>query len=357
MQMHCQSKVSQKNNAAVKESPALSAIKSPGVSSAMSSLQLDESPSPAANVTTQFSTSNPNIFAPDLTRRDDSGTPRAKDFSSFKRPFAMNVQNQMNDEQAFRMLNSHQEMLRQQMANSQRLFSQNNFQLSRDPGFHQSASFGYDRMNAARSRQYPFAVQSATNAARQPDNLGQRQGSDPLPTTILGRHDNVERTDPLSVRHHEHSPFHPQANELFPMTSLERQEHVRQPPMTDSAYLEMLRERAKSNKAESHFVSALGAALGTPEQTRAMINRAMQEQMRNFEERQRKAKEAEELALVNEVRPDASQSRPVQKKPVGVQSNLSMTQNQVANLRDIAKNGQGSAKDRFPKVVRRASAA
>lgn len=332
--MHCQSKISPKENAAVKESPALSAIKSPGVSSAMSSLQLDESPSPAAgSATGAFSPSNPNIFAPDLTRRDDSSTPKAvtEGFSVIKRPFGMNVQRRMHDEQEIRMLNSHQEMIRQQMANSQRVFSQNTFQLSLDPSFHQSASFGYDRTSVAKSRD-PFVVQSAMNAARQ---------SDPLLATTL--------------RRQEHSSFRPQSNETIPMISSERQEHIRQPPMTDSAYLDMLRAKAQ-DKAASRFVSALGDALGTPKQTHAMINMAIQEQMRNFVERQRKAKEAEKVAL-SKVQSDASQSRPVEKKPVGIKSNLSMTQSQVANLRDIAKNGQGSAKDRFPKTVRRASAA
>lgn len=328
--MHCQSKISPKENAAVKESPALSAIKSPGVSSAMSSLQLDESPSPAAgSVTRAFSTSNPNIFAPDLTRRDDSSTPKAvtEGFSVIKRPFGMNVQRRMHDEQEIRMLNSHQEMIRQQMAYSQRVFSQNTFQLSLDPSFHQSASFGYDRTSVAKSRN-PFVVQSAMNAARQ---------SDPL------------------LRRHEHSSFRPQSSETIPMISSERQEHIRQPPMTDSAYLDMLRAKAQ-DKAASRFVSALGNALGTPKQTHAMINMAMQEQMRIFEERQRKAKEAEKVALTK-VQSDASQSRPIEKKPTGIKSNMAMTQRQVANLRDIAKNGQGSAEDRFPKTVRRASAA
>jgi len=334
MQMHCQSKMSSKDNAPVKESTALSAIKSPGVSSAMSALQLDESPAPnAAAAAKSFSTSNPNIFAPDLTRRDDTGTPKADlqaSSSGIKRPFDMNSQQkQTHDEQALRMLNNYQEMLRQQISNSQRVFSHNTFQLSRlDPRFHQSKSFGYDRMSTSSTRKHPFVIQAAMNAIRHPDSSGPRHSSDPVPQTTLMR----------------------QQNDVF--TALKSRERASQRQMTDQDYLNMMRAKDQSESC-ARFVSILGTALGTPAQTREMIDRALQDQWQNFEERQRKEKEAKEETPVTEAKPVSSDA-----KPAAVKSSLAMTQKQVANLHDMTKSGQAkSAKDRYPKTVRRASAA
>jgi hypothetical protein len=326
--------MSSKDNAPVKESTALSAIKSPGVSSAMSALQLDESPAPnAAAAAKSFSTSNPNIFAPDLTRRDDTGTPKADlqaSSSGIKRPFDMNSQQkQTHDEQALRMLNNYQEMLRQQISNSQRVFSHNTFQLSRlDPRFHQSKSFGYDRMSTSSTRKHPFVIQAAMNAIRHPDSSGPRHSSDPVPQTTLMR----------------------QQNDVF--TALKSRERASQRQMTDQDYLNMMRAKDQSESC-ARFVSILGTALGTPAQTREMIDRALQDQWQNFEERQRKEKEAKEETPVTEAKPVSSDA-----KPAAVKSSLAMTQKQVANLHDMTKNGQAkSAKDRYPKTVRRASAA
>jgi hypothetical protein len=353
MQMHCQSKIPLKDSSSVKESPALAAIKSPGVSSAMSSLQLDESPSPASGDPKKtFSAANPNIFAPDLTRCNDSSTPKPDSRGSFlgrKQPFGFNPQqNQVYDEQRLRMLNSHQEMIRQQMSNSQRVFSHNTYQLSRlDPSVQQSSSFKYDKafgnVNSASATKHPYVMQANMTALSRTQNASPHPASDHnIPSTTL--------------RHQEHI-FHPQMSDLTPMPTLERQQHlnlgpmptlerqqhVSQSPMTDREYIEMLRAN-NPTEGGSNFVSALEAALGNPANTERLIRQAMQDQMRRFQERNRRGDESNSDVKAIDKQPAA--------KPAPVKSNLALTQSQVASLRQSQ-----TGKDRFPKAVRRASAA
>lgn len=353
MQMHCQSKMPLKDSSSVKESPALAAIKSPGVSSAMSSLQLDESPSPASGDPKKtFSAANPNIFAPDLTRCTDSSTPKPDSRGSFlglKQPFGFNPQqNQIYDEQRLRMLNSHQQMIRQQMSNSQRVFSHNTYQLSRlDPIVQQSSSFKYDKafgnVNSASATKHPYVMQANMTAQSRTQNASPHPASDHnIPSTTL--------------RHQEHI-FHPQMSDLTPMPTLERQQHlnlgpvptlerqqhVSQSPMTDREYIEMLRAN-NPTEGGSNFVSALEAALGNPANTEKLIRQAMQDQMRRFQERNRRGNESNSDVKAIDKQPAA--------KPAPVKSNLALTQSQVASLRQSQ-----TGKDRFPKAVRRASAA
>ena len=188
-----------------------------------------------------------------------------------------------------------------------------------------------------------MVMRAAMDALRLPDNSGTRQASDSVPETTLSR--QVNNTSPATFRRQQ-LPLSSHSKDLMPLTSLQRQSHP------DKAYLKMLKARDPS-PANARFVSALEAALGTPEQTSAMINRALREQMQSFQERQRKVMETEEQTPVSESKPAHAAV-----KPVAAKSSLAMSQKQVAHLHDMAKNGQAdSAKSKFPKAVRRASAA
>ncbi|KAL3792953.1 hypothetical protein HJC23_010966 [Cyclotella cryptica] len=368
MQMHCQSsKMPSRDNASREsDSPAQTCITSPGVASALSSLHLEETPSPIAAMgsltrrppfETSFSSSNPKIFAPDLSRRDGMdivsdnnegdrkiGSQRA--LCGIKPSFSLNYQQKhVLNEHALRMLQSS----RHHMSTSQHSFNHSALQHARQDRSQHSKSFGFEKvlgsLNTASSRQHPFVIQAAMNALLRTDNVSQPQMSDQAYLRMiqakeqhksLGCHTNVTR--PLISE----QDYLDMIRAKEQNKSLGRAEGATKAPMNDQAYLEMLRAKEQT-KASALFVSALGAALGNPADTQTMISQAMQSQVRKYEEQNRIVEGGE-------------------MKPSGTKGNYYMSQGQVAHLRqELAQNGNESRstspRDRYPQAVRRASAA
>lgn len=329
MQMHCQSKVTPKDSSTTKGSPALFSMKSPGVSSAMSSLQLDESTS--TNVASvdpklSFSTSNPNIFAPDLSCRGSTNNTKPNTQGSFlSAPGRLKAFNLYPQGQSLMMLKNHQEFIRRQMDSHQRSYNKNNLQQGKASMFNQP----HGHMDSASLTNHSLLMKDPKNAHRQVKNLSLHSTSTENPTKLP---------------YHQGHQFRPQNSDLFSKTTLERQEQIRQPPMTDRSYLEFLRSKNQS-KAGNAFVSELENALADEAKTNNMIKNAMEAQMRSFKERMHREKQAKSGTRSNVENPDS--------KPAAVKSNFSITQSQVANLRNQSQ----SAEDRYPKSVRRASAA
>jgi hypothetical protein len=400
MQMHCQSsKVPSKEPSLRASSPAITSITSPGVATAMSSLRLEESCSP--NVAsgppltnrppfkTSFSTNNPNIFAPDLTRQEKSSSASRNNQgammndtrfvpSMMKRsPFGLNLNQQQLQMQA--------QMGRQQMSSSQPPFGCSTLQHAKLIRFNQSQSFGYEKtqisgMNSASSRQHPFVIQAAMNALRRAGSATQHQMSDQVmnsfnrPGSAIQHQMNDQASMNafdcpgsaiqhhqvgMNVNHHPESANQHNMRDQASLNAICRPENVTRPEMSDQTYLDML--RANEGSQSNSFVSALGAALGSPEDTQKMIKEAMQAQMRNFEERNRTVSEAKPQARVEQVFMPVS-AKPSASKSDDKKSNLHMTQGQVAHLRQkLANNGNGGQpkeqQERYPRAVRRASAA
>ena len=335
--MHCQSKVPPKDSLSAKESPALSAMKSPGVSSAMSSLQLDESPSPnvaSVDPKLSFSTSNPNIFAPDLSCRDSTNTMKPDTQGSLSAPERSLAFNQYPQGQSLMMLKNRQEFIRLQMkmSNSQTVYGRNNFQYPPlNPSFQQSKSLMFNQalghMNPSSPRNHSLLTKASANTHSHSESPSLHSTSDAKPMKL--------------PYHHQEHQLRQQTSDILPKTALERQEQIRQPPITDKSYIEILRAKYPG----SAFVSQLETALADEDNTKNMIKEAMEAQMRSFHERMRREQQTStDTSGIDEKRDS---------KPAAVKSNLSITQSQVANLRNQSK----SAKDRYPKAVRRASAA
>jgi hypothetical protein len=230
------------------------------------------------------------------------------------------------------MLKNRQEFLRLQMGNSQRVYDRNNFQYPPlNPSFQQSKSLMFNQalghMNPDSSRNHPLLMKASANTHSHSESPSLHSTSDAKPMK-------------LPYHHHEHQ-LRQQTSDILPKTTLERQEQIRQPPMNDKSYIEFLRAKHPG----SAFVSQLETALADEDNTRKMIKEAMEAQMRSFHERMRREQQANTGTSGIDEKRDA--------KPAAVKSNISITQSQVANLRNQSK----SAKDRYPKAVRRASAA
>jgi len=372
MQMHCQSSKMPSRDTAPRESesPALTCITSPGVASAMSSLHLEESPSPNAafgSLTkrppfeTSFSTSNPKIFAPDLSRRDGMdiasdnngvdrmiGTQGAS--CGIKPSFSLNHQQKhLLNEQALMMLATRSQPSRQHMSRSQHGFNHSPLQHAHQDRSQQSRSLGYEKvlgsLNTASSRQHPFVIQAAMNALLRTDNVTQPQMSDQAYLRMLqAKEQNNSLGCPTSLTR-------PLMNDQAYLDllrakeqhkSLGRPESVTKAPMNDQAYLEMLRAKEQT-KASALFVSALGAALGSTSDTQNIISQAVQAQVRKYEELNRRVHDGD-------------------MKPGATKAHCYMSQGNVAHLRqELAQNGNGprptSPRDIYPNAVRRASAA
>ena len=340
--MHCQSKPPPKDNgiSSTKQHQHGSPIKSPGVSSAMSSLKL-ESSSPATTTTTGrkpksslFSTSNPKIFAPDLTPIPESagGSNKTPLFStSNPKIFAPDLTRRDGDaatrsfpststsqQQHTFKLQAHQAMLDRNQAMLEMkhgmLLNTNQLLLNGSGGNHNSSlanklrhqqqqqqQQGGSSFASYNSRQHPFVMQEAMNALRQKQ---QAANNDTLAMPTLQGRQNM--------------PY----------------------AMTDKAYLDWLRTKYPG-ASENGFVSALENALGTPEHTRKMIQEMMNARMAEYT-RRRDPNNADDGTRNDDAKPAAAKKAVV------------MNQKQVANV--YGKTNKPSKED-YPKAVRRASAA
>ncbi|KAL7486445.1 hypothetical protein ACHAW6_012041 [Cyclotella cf. meneghiniana] len=350
------------------ESPALTCITSPGVASAMSSLHLEESPSPNpafGSLTkrppfeTSFSTSNPKIFAPDLSRRDGMDTDNIEvdriigtqgASCGIKPSFSLNhPQKHLLNEQALRMLATRSQASRQHMTISQHSFNHSPLHHAHQDRSQQSRPLCYENvfgsLNTASSRQHPFVIQAAMNALLRTDNVTQPQLSDHAYLNMLQA---KEQNKSLGCFANRTRPFMNDQAYLDILRgkeqnkSLGRPESVTKAPMNDQAYLEMLRAKEQT-KASALFVSALGAALGSPSDTQSIISQAMQAQVRKYEELNRRVNDGD-------------------MKPGAAKANCYLSQGNVAHLRqELAQNGSKprptSPRDIYPNAVRRASAA
>jgi hypothetical protein len=310
---------------------------------------------------TSFSTSNPKIFAPDLSRRDGMdiasdnnevdrmiGTQGAS--CGIKPSFSLNHQQKhLLNEQALMMLATRSQANRQYMSRSQHGFNHSPLQHAHQDRSQQSRSLGYEKvfggLNTASSRQHPFVIQAAMNALLRTDNVTQPQMSDQAYLRMLqAKEHNKSLGCPANLTR-------PLMNDQAYLDilrakeqnkSLGRPESVAKAPMNDQAYLEMLRAKEQT-KASALFVSALGAALGSPSDTQNIISQAMQAQVRKYEELNRRVNDGD-------------------MKPGAAKANCYMSQGNVAHLRqELAQNGNGprptSPRDIYPNAVRRASAA
>lgn len=127
------------------------------------------------------------------------------------------------------------------------------------------------------------------------------------------------------------------SNDPLGMPTLQRQQNMPY-TTTDKAYLDWLRSKNPDPSGE-RFVSALEAALGSPEHTRAMIREVMKARMAEYETRR-----AADTVDDGERKPAAS----------AVKMAVAMDRKQVANV--YGKTNKPSKED-YPKAVRRASAA